>query len=130
MNDDAVRLFTLYARPSALTRAVLQRGARRPRVHPLAHLCHLNCVSAELGYARMYYHDTRVQYVRKSADRGYTCPVYPRASAALPRAANRRGNTTLLGYSIVPIRRPRIRTPSVSAHLGCAAAPTMMLLAQ
>ena len=62
MNDDAVRLFTLYARPSALTRAVLQRGARRPRVHPLAHLCHLNCVSAELGYAFICCRGARVQY--------------------------------------------------------------------
>ena len=33
----------------------------------------------------------------------------------------------VLEYSMVPIHQPRIRTPTVSAHLGCAAAPMMII---
>jgi hypothetical protein len=44
-----------------------------------------------------------------------TSIVFPQNSDTLLFVA------AVLGYSVVPIRWPRIRTPNVSAHLGCAA---------
>ena len=79
----------------------------------------------------MYYHGTRVQYVRKSADRGYTimpmATVSTRLGCAAARSRPPRQHTAavaaLRGYSAERIRGSRIRWPCVAAFCGYSGLP-------